>query len=208
MARVLRTQAPRMKHKMFVFAASLLVGFVPAHAEVLIYKGRGVLHTTVAEGQAPPPPVELFFTIDVSVSKAALLVFYEVGGQKHMFVGTPFPVHLTTGTRSKGGKDRLISSVSGGESLPDYEDSLIWFRGKQEFLTVADNVTRNEPRLLKGGQLGFTEIGGKGSFFDARFTLIYVQEPTVAANDESMTVKEVISDLAAKLEKKGYTPVQ
>ena len=197
-----------MKKHLLLFLAAVALGFTTAaRAEVLIYKGNGKVIST--PGMSLPKTFELFIVLDIAGNEFGFVVFFEDNGTKTQIGGVPADYHFTTSPLPGGGTARLFSSSFVSEALPDFIDSLIYFRGTQKTLRVATgafDTTRNEPRTIKGTQLQAREEGGMGAFQEARYFLTYQETRTVEANNGTQTIQQALDAIVAGLTEKGFNP--
>lgn len=194
-------------NKKLLLLALLLASAFPAPAEVLVYRGTGTVLST--PGTSFPPTIELFFVFDIAAERGGSIVFFRANGAKTQIGGSTFDLHMTTSPVPGGGTARLISLGTASGTLPNYNDGLLYFRGTQKTLLVATgafDTTRNEPRLMKGIQFGANENSGSGSFLEGRFKINYQQQRTIAANNATETLQQVIDALVAELTASGYNP--
>lgn len=152
-------------------------------AEVLIYKGKAT--TVTVPGFVLPPKFEAYLVADILNKQIGLVIFFKGNGQKSQLQGFPFVLDTTTAPIEGGGTARILVTGTTPQPAPNFSYSQTFFRGIQKPILVATgavDITRNEPRVLKGGVINAGESSGTGSFIDLRLHVMYQQLRTVKAN--------------------------
>jgi len=192
--------------KKFLFLLGLLaLSGATTHAEVIIYQGKGT--TVTLPGFVLPPKFDAYFITDILNKQIGLVIFFKGNGQKSHLQGFPFPLDTTTAPVEGGGTARILVTGTTPQPAPNCSYSHTFFRGIQKPILVATgvvDVTRNEPRVLKGGVVNASEDGGAGNFIDLRLNLLYQQVRTVKANNDTRTLQQTLDDLSAELTDRGY----
>lgn len=185
--------------------ALLLTCAAAARAEVLIYKGPSSVR--VPPGNALPSKVEIYILFDIAEKKFASVAFFKFGGEKKQLPGPPAAIDITTSPIAGGGNARIMVTGSSSSAAPDFNRTIIYFRGIQKSIVVMDAggpITRNEPRFFSGTLLTGRETSGAGSFGELRMSLGFDKAATVSANDDSLTIQQALEAISAELLAKGY----
>jgi len=201
--------AAKARMKKFLFLLGLLaLSGATSHAEVLIYKGKGT--TVTIPGFIIPPKFDAYFIADILNKQIGLVVFFKGNGGKSQIQGAPFPLDTTTAPVEGGGNARILVTGSTPQPAPNFTYSSTFFRGIQKPILVSTgtvDITRNEPRVFKGGVTNASENSGKGDFVDLRLSVFYQQLRTVKANNDTRTLEQTLDDLSAELTDKGYAVI-
>jgi len=191
--------------KLLLALALLLPAVATSQAEVLIYKGPSSVR--VPAGSATPTKVDFFVLFDLATKKLATIAFFKFDGEKKQSPGGILDIDITTAPILGGGTARILAGGSVSSTPPDFNRSIIYFRGTQKSVVVKDaggEITRNEPLFISSTILGASESSGMGSFGELRMRLNFNKAATVRANNDGLTLQQAFDKISADLVDKGY----
>jgi hypothetical protein len=178
--------------------ALALAGVTSASADVLIYQfrsvakaiGEGVEFTSSTRGYLVwNLDDDHFTTLDAGVLSSGR--YYKIAD------GSPLIVRAS-GWRNREFTTFSSAGGSNGRYLQDYN------RGLDATLKLATGRTVRYPRTFKGTSHTLnTSVGPR--LFDYARTFVYSSARTIAANDAGKTEEEVVAELRAELESRGYS---
>lgn len=191
--------------KLLLLLALLTTILSSSRAEVLIYKGPSSVR--VPPGSPIPTKIEIFILFDLAAKKFASVAFFKFGGEKKQIPGAPSDIDITTAPILGGGNARIAAGGSVSSTAPDFNRSILYFRGTQKSIVVKDAggpITRNEPRFFSGTVLTASESSGNGNFGELRIRLAFDKAETVNANNNGLTIQQAFDAISADLLAKGY----
>lgn len=199
-----------MKARLVVFLGLMLGCLSTMRAEVVIY--RGTVRTKSDRASVSFLPVSLarvVLVVNYDTHEFGSVIISKKPGQKKYQAGEPGPVSLANAALKGGKFATMLVGGTAGPSQPDsFSHVLFSFRGTNvpiKVRRVPAVIRIHRPKAITGKILILNANAGIGRFVDQSLSTTFQELETLKANDAGKTAAEVIADITADLESRGYT---
>lgn len=199
-----------MKARLVVFLGLMLGCLSTTQAEVVIYRGTVRTKSDIVTANSVPALTRLVLVVNYDTREVGTVVISKKPGPKKYQANVSLTLGVATAAL-KGG--RSATMLVGGTASPPQPDTfnhlLISFRGTNATIKIrrAPSVVRtNRPKAITGALVSLSANAGVGRFAEQAVGTIFQEAETIKANDAGKTIADVIADISADLESKGYTP--
>ena len=204
------TILPIMKARFALILGLLVATLSTTQADVVIYRGTVRLRADLAGADTVFAPVaRLVLILDYDTREAGTIVISKIPGKKHYLSGPPSTLSFATADLKGGKSATIIATARTNPPQPEtFGHVMASLRGTNTTIKVRrlPNIGRiSRPRAIAGTILSASATAGVGHFTDQIISTTFQEAETLKANDAGKTIAEVITDITADLDAKGFT---